>query len=75
MCPHYKLEWFRSRGYSESDVHRIESLANSTYEHVTEVWSEEEPENLKSDGMEHSDLDRVSRLVTFLSFQPYKAEF
>jgi hypothetical protein len=34
MCPHYKLEWFRSHQYSQSDIENIEKLVYSTFEHL-----------------------------------------
>ncbi|KAG8729482.1 hypothetical protein FRC12_020948 [Ceratobasidium sp. 428] len=49
MCPHKKLEWLRSRGYSESDIQRIEALVYSAFDKMTSNWSESSSEKVHSE--------------------------
>ncbi|CAE6488191.1 unnamed protein product [Rhizoctonia solani] len=59
MCPHYKLEWFRLRQYSESDIQRIKELLNSTFKHVTQTRGEARSDGAQDIDLVHSDSDQT----------------
>jgi hypothetical protein len=31
MCPYYKLNWFKKRGYSDADIKAIKNLVHSMF--------------------------------------------
>ncbi|CAE6371544.1 unnamed protein product [Rhizoctonia solani] len=59
MCPHYKLEWFRSRQYSKANINHIKQLLDSTFSHVACTWGNNLSESQKNSGLASPDFNQT----------------
>jgi hypothetical protein len=65
MCPYYKLQWFKERGYEEEDVDAVKKLVHSMFEWMSGI--QKSPQ--ESQYPESPEMDtKVSLILVLFSF-------